>query len=150
MASKSLVGLPPQPAVKALILDPFTIAQSLDETFPDPLCSNQLAFKTLLSKSKTSTNTFTAGVAICAKGSSYLSPHSHAHAELYYFIEGRGLIEVNGVQSSVQQGSLVFIPGNAQQRVGNVSDTSDLKWLYVFATDDFDDIQYRWTHSQTE
>jgi mannose-6-phosphate isomerase-like protein (cupin superfamily) len=150
MESAMLGGRTLPPSAKALILDPFTTTHGLNETFSDPLCGNGLVFKTLLSRSKTSTNTFTAGVATCAKGSSGLNAHRHEHAELYFFLEGSGLVEINGVQTAVQHGSLVFVPGNAQHRVSNLSDTNDLRWLYVFAADDFDDIKYRWTHLQTE
>lgn len=133
---------------KAVILDPSTTANGLNEIFADPLCGN-VAFKTLLSSSRTPTNALTAGIAVCAKGGGSLNAHSHPQAEMYFFLEGEGVIELDGVQSAVSQGSMIYIPGNAQHSVVNHSEVSDLRWLYVYATDDFSDIQYRWAHLQS-
>lgn len=137
-----------QDPVKAVILDPSTTATGLNEIFPDPLCGN-VAFKTLLSSSRTPTNALTAGVAICAKGGGSLNAHSHSQAEMYFFLEGEGVIEIDGVQSAVSHGSMVYIPSNAQHCVVNRSEVDDLRWLYVYATDDFSDIKYRWAHLQS-
>jgi mannose-6-phosphate isomerase-like protein (cupin superfamily) len=55
----------------------------------------------------------------------------HSMDELYYVIEGRGLIDVNGKSHIINKGSLVFIPASTQHRFyGN---KGEMIVLYIFA-----------------
>jgi mannose-6-phosphate isomerase-like protein (cupin superfamily) len=57
------------------------------------------------------------------------SPHSID--EIYYVIEGEGLISINGKNHQINKGSLVFVPANTEHRFhGN---KADMIILYVFA-----------------
>jgi mannose-6-phosphate isomerase-like protein (cupin superfamily) len=57
------------------------------------------------------------------------SPHSID--EIYYVIEGEGLISINGKNHQINKGSLVFVPANTEHRFhGN---KGDMIILYVFA-----------------
>jgi mannose-6-phosphate isomerase-like protein (cupin superfamily) len=55
----------------------------------------------------------------------------HSMDELYYVIEGRGLIDVNGKSHIISKGSLVFIPASTRHRFyGN---KGEMIVLYIFA-----------------
>jgi mannose-6-phosphate isomerase-like protein (cupin superfamily) len=56
---------------------------------------------------------------------------THSLDELYYVIEGKGLISINGKSHQISNGSLVFVPANTKHRFhGN---KGELKVLYIFA-----------------
>jgi oxalate decarboxylase/phosphoglucose isomerase-like protein (cupin superfamily) len=40
---------------------------------------------------------------------------------------------------------VVFIPGDAEHCIWNTGQEEDLTWLYVFATDKFQDVVYRFS-----
>lgn len=52
-------------------------------------------------------------------------------------------MEINGVEHAVQKGSHVFVPGNARHGIWNSSKTEELQFLYIFAVDDFAEVEYR-------
>lgn len=55
----------------------------------------------------------------------------HPIDELYYVIEGEGLISINRKNHRINKGSLVFVPANTEHRFhGN---KGELIILYVFA-----------------
>ena len=120
------------------------MAKLPDESFPKATSGEGIVWKTLLSGSKTATDTFTCGIATCAPKSGSLNAHRHRQAELYHFIEGDGIVEIDGNQHAVQPGAVVFVPSGAEHSVKNSSTTNELKWLYVFAVDDFSQVMYRW------
>ena len=135
-------------AIKAVALSPAAIAEQPLETFADLAQGHGLTWKTLLSSSKTPTDTFTSGIAILVPGIGQLCPHSHKQAELYHIIDGSGVVEIDGAEHEVEKGSVVFISGNARHGVRNTSAETALVWLYVFATDDFGDIRYKFEHEE--
>ena len=97
---------------------------------------------TLFSSDRTPTSQLTAGVAeLPVDAPRPARGHSHAHAELYYFVSGSGEVTVNGVSRAVATGDAVFIPGNAEHFAHN-SGSEPLRLLYVFAADSFADITY--------
>ncbi len=52
---------------------------------------------------------------------------------------------VEGAEYPVEKGCALFIPRDAEH--GVVNDTEhELKWLYVFATDAFTDVHYKFSH----
>ena len=128
---------------KSVILSPTAILKQPDETFSEPGYGTGLTWKTLISSSKTPTDTLTSGIATCAPRSGFLCVHQHRQAELYHIIQGEGIVEVDGLEHRVEKGSVVFIPGNAEHGIRNSSETDELVWLYVFAADDFSEVKYR-------
>lgn len=111
------------------------------EGWDDPV-RGQVTWRTLVSADRTPTSSMTAGVAELAPGSSDdFHPHRHAEPELYYFLDGEGLVSIDGVEHAVRKGSIVFVPGNAWHASRNTG-SSLLRLLYVFAVDSFDQVEY--------
>jgi mannose-6-phosphate isomerase-like protein (cupin superfamily) len=55
----------------------------------------------------------------------------HSADELYYVIQGSGMMELGKTKKSIGQGSIVFVPAGMQHKFyGN---SEDLVVLYVFA-----------------
>jgi quercetin dioxygenase-like cupin family protein len=100
----------------------------------------QIMWKTLLDDAAQGAN-MVMGVARLRKGES-LERHRHAEPESYFGLGGRGIVTVDGVEHSIEAGTLVFIPGNAQHRIVNTED-EELQILYAFAVGDFHNIVYR-------
>ena len=97
---------------------------------------------TLISGDITPTDSLSAGIAEFEPRSGMLKLHRHEPAEIYFIIEGTGLVTVNGVETEVAAGTTVFIPGNAEHGIRNESHTL-LRLFYVFPTDRFADVVYR-------
>jgi mannose-6-phosphate isomerase-like protein (cupin superfamily) len=55
----------------------------------------------------------------------------HAEDEVYYVLNGRAQITVNGKQHPVQPGSLIFVPKQADHRFHSISE--ELQLLVFFA-----------------
>jgi mannose-6-phosphate isomerase-like protein (cupin superfamily) len=71
-------------------------------------------------------------------------PHRHAPAEVYFVIEGEGIVTVDDVTSAVRTGTAVFVPGGAEHSLANTGSTT-MRLLYSFAVDSFDDVEYRFS-----
>lgn len=98
---------------------------------------------TLFSADRTATKGMTVGVAEIPVGAPRPERgHQHAQDELYFIIEGSGEVVVNGESTAVTSGDAVFIPGDAEHVAVNTGDVP-LRLLYVFATDSFADVVYR-------
>jgi mannose-6-phosphate isomerase-like protein (cupin superfamily) len=57
-------------------------------------------------------------------------PHKLAGSEVYYILEGAGLMHVNGETSEVRAGCAVYVPPHATQYIQNTG-TTDLKFLCI-------------------
>ena len=97
-------------------------------------------WKTLISSDVTASDSLTVGLAELRPGEK-LNLHHHAQAEVYYILEGTGMMTVGEQQQVVEAGTAIFILGNAVHGIANNSD-SRLQWLYVFPADSFRDINY--------
>ncbi|KAL3461796.1 RmlC-like cupin [Aspergillus heterothallicus] len=128
---------------KPVILSVTTITTLPLESFADP-ARGEVTWRTLFTQPKTPTSDLSAGIAICPPRSGYLCSHHHAQAEIYYVLEGKGVVTINGVRYKVESGSAVFIPGDMEHSVENFED-EEFKWLYVFPTGDFGDVVYQLT-----
>lgn len=133
--------------VQPLAYDASSIARLPDEAFAQS-SSRGCTWKTLFCASRTPTDTFTSGIAVCAPKTGELALHRHPSAELYHFIQGSGIVEIDGTEHCVKAGSVIYIPGSASHRVKNTSETKELKWLYVFAVDRFASVQYQWDNDK--
>ena len=102
-----------------------------------------IRFRTLISAPETPTDSLVCGIAMMSEGDTFVL-HSHAHAEVYYGLEGEGEVTINGEQHRLAPGVALFIPGGAIHGIPLA--TGDLKWFYTFAADSFADIQYRFPH----
>lgn len=98
---------------------------------------------TLFSADRTPTKGMTVGVAEIPVGAPRPARgHQHAQDELYFIVSGAGEVVVNGESTAVSTGDAVFIPGDAEHVAVNTG-AVPLKLLYVFATDSFADVVYR-------
>jgi quercetin dioxygenase-like cupin family protein len=95
---------------------------------------------TLFGGDGNATDQLTAGVATL-EPQGFLALHRHPPAEMYYILEGRGRMTIDGADVEVAAGTGVFIPGNAEHGIRNDGATP-LRFLYAFAVDRFADITY--------
>ena len=100
----------------------------------------RIMWKTLLDDAPQGAN-MVMGVARLRKGES-LEAHHHAEPETYFALSGRGIVTVEGIEHTIEAGTMVFIPGNARHQIANVDD-EELQLLYVFAAGEFQKIVYR-------
>ena len=111
------------------------------ETFDDPT-RGDVSWFTLLSSDITPTSRMSAGLAEIVTSAGSLKLHRHAQAEIYFIVEGTGILTIDGVERTVSAGAAVFIPGDAEHGIRNESDAL-LRLFYVFPTDRFSDVVYR-------
>jgi mannose-6-phosphate isomerase-like protein (cupin superfamily) len=102
-----------------------------------------LGFRTLFSGGITPTAMLTAGIADLGEGE-WLGLHRHAPTEIYYIVEGEGILTLEGVEHPVSAGTAVHIPGDAEHGIRNSSPTP-LRFFYAFAVDSFDEVTYRFS-----
>ena len=57
-------------------------------------------------------------------------PHKLKTSEVYYILEGEGIIHINDESAKVRSGQAVYIPPNATQCLENTGNT-DLKFLRI-------------------
>jgi quercetin dioxygenase-like cupin family protein len=100
----------------------------------------KLSWRTLLSAGMTPTDSLTAGVAEFEPGGA-LNLHRHAAAEIYFILEGEGIVSIDGHDHAVAPGSIAFIPGGAPHGVRN-SGGRTLKLFYAFAKSSFGEVEY--------
>ncbi|PYH98270.1 RmlC-like cupin, partial [Aspergillus ellipticus CBS 707.79] len=129
-----------------LILPPTTIAALPHESFPTP-GHGDVTWQTLFTQPTTATSDLSAGIAVCPPRTGHLCAHRHAQAEMYYVLEGKGVVTVDGTAYEVGKGAAVFIPGDAEHSVVNVADEEgeELRWLYVFGCARLEDVVYRFS-----
>lgn len=99
-----------------------------------------IGWQTLLSADRTPTEALTAGIATVEPGG-FLARHRHAPAELYFILEGAGIVTLAGTDRLVKPGDCVFIPPMAEHGCRNEA-TGPLRFLYVFPTSSFADVAY--------
>jgi mannose-6-phosphate isomerase-like protein (cupin superfamily) len=97
---------------------------------------------TLFSSDMTPTETMSAGIMEIPPDGGTLKPHRHEQAEIYFFSEGSGLLTIDGTATTMTAGMAAFIPGGAEHSLRNDS-ASVLRVFYVFPTDRFADVVYR-------
>jgi len=97
---------------------------------------------TLFSGDITPTASMSAGITEISPDGGILEPHRHAQAEIYFVVSGTGRLTVDGVETTIVDGTAAFIPGDAEHSVRN-DDGTVLRIFYVFPTDSFADVVYR-------
>ena len=99
-----------------------------------------VTWRTLTSADRTPTRQLTSGVCEIAPGGE-LALHRHPPLELYYFLEGTGVVTVDHDDHVVRPGSTVYIPGGTPHRIRN-NGSALLKLFYVFPVDSFGEVEY--------
>lgn len=103
---------------------------------------------TLFSADRTATKDMTVGIAEIPVGAPRPARgHQHTQSELYFIISGSGEVVVNDEATPVSAGDAVLIPGDAEHMAVNTGN-EPLRLLYVFATDSFADVVYRFPGSR--
>src|SRR5215213_7287754 len=97
-------------------------------------------WKTLISAGLTRSEGLTVGVGRLPPGGA-LHSHRHEQPEAYLVLDGTGVVTIEGTARPVGPGVAVFIPGKALHSV-QATGESDLRMVYVFAADSFDDVVY--------
>ena len=96
----------------------------------------------MISADRTPSGRLTVGVAeIDPDQSEKMQIHRHAQPEIYYILEGKGGVTIDGRELAVRRGTAVFIPGGAAHGTRNTG-TDPLRFLYVFPADSFEKINY--------
>src|SRR3712207_1892628 len=93
----------------------------------------RVAWRTLFSGDLTATEALTCGVAELERDG-WLGLHRHDPAEIYYVLQGRGIVTLEGTEHAVSRGSAVFIPGGAEHGIHNTG-PEKLRFLYPFPVD---------------
>jgi quercetin dioxygenase-like cupin family protein len=99
-----------------------------------------VTWRTLTSSDRTPTSTLTSGVCEIAPGG-VLDLHRHPPLELYYFLEGTGVVRIGDREQRVVPGTTISIPGNVPHGIRN-DGPGLLKLFYVFPVDSFGDVEY--------
>ncbi len=110
------------------------------ESWDDPV-RGRLGFRTLFSSEETGTSTLTSGVAELEAGG-LLAVHRHAAPEVYYVLEGNGVMTLGDREQEVSAGSSVAIPGDLRHGIRNPGPAT-LRFFYVLAADGMGDVEYR-------
>jgi mannose-6-phosphate isomerase-like protein (cupin superfamily) len=97
-------------------------------------------WKTLISGDKTASRGITMGVAEIPPYES-LVRHRHIQPEVYFIIEGTGIILIENEERRVSSRTAIYIPGDAVHSFTNTS-ASPLRFLYAFPADSFQDVKY--------
>ena len=112
------------------------------EVWDDPV-KGLLGFRGLFSSERTPTNALTTGVTDLPPDG-WLGLHRHTPAEVYYVLDGEGVVTLDGVEHAVRTGTSVFIPGDVEHGIRNTTGSA-LRLFYVFAVDSFATIEYRFS-----
>ncbi|KAL1601775.1 hypothetical protein SLS60_006690 [Paraconiothyrium brasiliense] len=135
---------------RPIVLSARDIQTMPEEGFLEGTTGGNVTWKTLLSSSRTSSDTLTSGLARCAANGGHLKCHRHSHPEIYHVVQGHGIVTIEGRQQEVGKGDVVFIPGDSEHGIRNEHPEEDLVWLYVFAADKFEDVVYRFSEHGTK
>jgi quercetin dioxygenase-like cupin family protein len=99
-----------------------------------------VTWQTLTSSDRTPTRELTSGLCRMTPGAE-LSLHRHPALEIYYFLEGTGIVWLGDVRHDVEPGVTVSIPADYPHGVRNTG-PGILKFFYVFPTDSYTEIVY--------
>ncbi|KAJ5818715.1 hypothetical protein N7474_004306 [Penicillium riverlandense] len=138
----------PKSSTKPVVLPASYTSHTPHESFPDP-STNNLTWHTLISATQTPTQDLSAGIAVCPPKTGQLCPHRHVQAELYHILHGAGQVTIDGTVYPVSAGSTVYIPPDAEHAIVNTG-SEDLRWFYVFPTNDFADVVYRFSEKRAK
>lgn len=107
----------------------------------EPEGDGALRWKVLVSSPRTGTSGLSMGVLEIPPGTS-LEPHHHHPQEVYYVTEGRAEAYVDGRWTAVEQGDVIYWPGDFPHGIRNRGDGT-CRVVWMFPTDSYDEIEYR-------
>jgi mannose-6-phosphate isomerase-like protein (cupin superfamily) len=111
------------------------------ESWDDDI-KGRVQWRTLISGDRTATKGLTCGIAELPVGpAKNVSLHQHNPVEIYYILEGNGVLTINDEAYEVSAGVTAYIPENASHGLINAGPTP-LRLLYVFPVDSFDEVEY--------
>ena len=99
-----------------------------------------VSWRTLTSADRTPTRLLTSGVCEIVPGGE-LSYHRHPTLELYYFLDGEGIVWLGTSEQAVSRGSTVSIPADVPHGIRNTG-SGVLRLFYVFPADSFSEVVY--------
>jgi mannose-6-phosphate isomerase-like protein (cupin superfamily) len=97
-------------------------------------------WKNVFSRGLTDTDSLSLGIAIVHPNDA-LNPHHHTASEIYFVMQGEGIMTLGNEEHTVRAGDAIFIPGDVRHGIANRSDT-DIVFLYAFARDSFEQVEY--------
>ncbi len=114
------------------------------EKWPDK-SRGDIKWKTLISGDKMASDGISCGIAELSEKESSLHLHQHAIPEVYYILQGKGIMPIDDKIFEVSTGSTIYIPNNALHQITNTS-KKPLRFFYVFPTNTFSDVEYNFVH----
>lgn len=121
-------------------------AHAASEGWSEPDGRGVVGWQTLISGGDTPTEALTAGIAIFEPGG-FLAPHRHEPAELYFILEGTGIVTLDGVDHLVKPGDCIFVPPMTEHGARSLN-AGVLRFLYVFPTNSFADVTYLFSQAR--
>lgn len=109
----------------------------------DDAVHGTVSWRTLFSGDVTGTDALTCGVGTL-EAHGWLGLHRHANAEVYFVLEGAGIVTLAGAEHEVRAGSAVSIPADVEHGIRNVGDKT-LRMFYCLAADSFSEVEYRFS-----
>ncbi len=101
-----------------------------------------VSWRSLLDADKTPSVGLTQGIMSVAPFTR-LAAHRHSPAEVYFCLEGEGVLTVDGIDYALTPGITVYVPGNAEHSTS--AGPEGVKILYTFPTDRLADVDYRFS-----
>ena len=103
-------------------------------------CDGQprVRYQMLVSGDRTPTDSLTCGIAIVGPDAP-LPLHRHAHAEVYYGLEGEARVTAGGREFLLSEGVALVIPGNIEHAVHA---DQPARFFFAFAADSYSDVEY--------
>ena len=95
-------------------------------------------YRMLFSGDRTPTDSLTCGVAIVGPDAP-LPLHRHAHAEVYYGLNGEARVTAGGREFLLSDGVALFIPGDVEHAVHA---DEEARFFFAFAADSYSDVEY--------
>jgi len=117
------------------------------ETWDDPE-RGIISFRTLFSREVSGSAALITGVAEVPERGRF-ADHRHDQTEVYFVLEGRGLIRVGDVEAEVSRGSAVHVPGGEPHGITNTG-KGPLRLVYTLAADAMADVRYDFTPAKLE
>lgn len=103
-------------------------------------------WRTLFCADKTQTSGMVLGVAEFGPLGT-LNAHRHGPAEIYFGLDGHGVVTIDGVPHAISAGTALFIPPDAEHHT--LAGDEGLRFLYVFPRDRFSEVDYRFADAQS-
>ncbi|MBS0611907.1 MAG: cupin domain-containing protein [Proteobacteria bacterium] len=123
------------------VIDVFCVSEStVPREYGEAADGAELSWRTLLSADRTPTRGLAAGTCEIQPGGE-LKLHRHPTLEVYYFLEGEGVVRLQDRHISVRAGSTLSIPADVPHGIRNTG-TATLKLFYAFAADSYSEVEY--------